>query len=339
MELTKVRSTSPKKDHNEPVSLVICAKNEESNLKNKLPKVLKQQYPVFETLIIDDNSEDHTALLIKKMQNKERYLTYHKVIQNNDGKKGALKIGLDYARHSWLLLTDADCSPKSGYWIQEMLNSAKAKKAKIILGYSPYYNNGSVLNQWIHFEGWLTGIQYLSFAIKGTPYMGVGRNLLYHRSILKPELLEKHMDLMSGDDDLTINQVAHKSNTHICISPDSFVMTDPVLSWLKYFRQKRRHFSTAHRYKFIHKLFLSLFSFSHLLFYVSILYIAVSYSFFWALIVYITRLILILPVAYKLMKKLDATFKLWMFPFLEISQCFFYILFSFAVLIPKKNTW
>ena len=55
-----------------PISLVICAFNEEANLTKNLPLWLKQDYlrngkPCFEVLVINDNSEDDTFYLLNRM--------------------------------------------------------------------------------------------------------------------------------------------------------------------------------------------------------------------------------------------------------------------------------
>jgi len=75
-------------------------------------------------------------------------------------------------------------------------NNNSSDKIKIILGYSPYETNGTNVGCWSHFEAWITALQYLSFAIKGYPYMGVGRNLLYHKELISEDTISKyaHMD-------------------------------------------------------------------------------------------------------------------------------------------------
>jgi len=272
------------------------------------------------------------------LQSKERYLNYYKVIKNKDGKKGALLMGIDISRHSWLLMTDADCKAQSR-WIIKLMSSAQRQNVKIILGYSPYLNSGSILHNWIHFESWITGVQYLSYAEVGLPYMGVGRNILYDKSILDKTTIEQNIDLSSGDDDLTINAISNAQNTGICLDPETFIYSQPSNTWKAYFSQKIRHFSTAHRYKLKHKMMLSLYSLSQLFFHVLIFLLLLHGAYALSLALYFLRLLFLIPIVKKLMAKLHASFKLWMFPFLDLGQTIFYLLFSFAVLFPKKKSW
>ncbi|HBK82800.1 MAG TPA: glycosyl transferase family 2, partial [Flavobacterium sp.] len=63
----------------------------------------------------------------------------------------------------------------------------------------------SFLNKIIRFETVLTAIQYFSWAKVGKPYMGVGRNLAYKKSVFFDNRgFMNHMKIKSGDDDLFI---------------------------------------------------------------------------------------------------------------------------------------
>ena len=43
------------------VSVIVCARNEDTNLKQHLPLLLRQDYPAFEVIVVDDNSDDGTV--------------------------------------------------------------------------------------------------------------------------------------------------------------------------------------------------------------------------------------------------------------------------------------
>ena len=59
-------------------------------------------------------------------------------------------------------------------------------------------------------------MQYLGMAIRGIPYMGVGRNLAYRRSLFFANNgYGAHNHLISGDDDLFVNSNATKANTTV----------------------------------------------------------------------------------------------------------------------------
>lgn len=128
------------------------------------------------------------------------------------------------------------------------------------------------LNKCIRYETFWTAIQYLSFAMAKLPYMGVGRNMAYKRKLFfSQNIFVKNPGLLSGDDDLFINEVATSSNTKVQLVPGSFVISSPKKTWDEWLHQKRRHISTGAHYRFKHQLLLGLNSLSHVLFYVSLL--------------------------------------------------------------------
>jgi hypothetical protein len=184
------------------------------------------------------------------------------------GKKFPLSIGIKSARNELLLLTDADCAPSSDQWIKQMVQSYD-EKTDIVLGYGPYLKVKGLLNFIIRYDTMMVAMQYLSFALAGLPYMGVGRNLSYRKSVfIKNKGFTSHYRIASGDDDLFINQVAKRKNTKIEINPESFMYSAPKTSFKNYFRQKRRHLTTGKYYKTRFKWLLGTYSGSQLVFWI-----------------------------------------------------------------------
>ena len=240
-----------------PVSIIICARNEAKNLEKNLPRILNQNYRSYEVIVVNDNSTDQTQNILLKFHIKNPILQSLDITNKpkGSGKKPALAAGIRAARHDVLLFTDADCQPTSKNWLREMQELIK-DKVEIGLGYGPYFSEKGFLNKFIRFETIFTAIQYFSFALAGHPYMGVGRNLIYKKRLFEDAGgFDKHAHLLSGDDDLFINEVATTDNIGILTKKNSFVYSAPKKSWKAYFRQKTRHLSTGKHYKFKHRKF------------------------------------------------------------------------------------
>lgn len=263
----KPQTATPKKI---PISVIVCAKNEEENVKKFVPLLAEQNYHTFEIVLIDDASSDETLEVFEEFEKQYPNIKLVKV-ENNEAfwgnKKFALTLGIKAAKYEYLLFTDADCYPASKDWITSMSSQFTAQK-NIVLGYGAYNKiANSFLNKIIRFETLLTATQYFSWAKMGKPYMGVGRNMAYKREeFFKVRGFMDHMKLRSGDDDLFINQAATGENTAICYLPDSFTYSEPKTSFKDWFTQKRRHVSTAKHYKMFDRNQLSLFYLSQLLF-------------------------------------------------------------------------
>lgn len=341
-----------KPNNTKAVSVLICAKNESQNLKQKLELFINQHYPKFELVLINDRSTDNTLEIMEsfKESNQER-LHYRNIsvkivnIQENElfwgSKKYALTLGIKAASYELLLFTDADCEPISNTWIQEMVNHFTAHKS-IILGYGSYrLIKNSFLNKIIRFETLITAIQYFSYAKIGNPYMGVGRNLAYTKTqFFESNGFGNHMHIRSGDDDLFINQVATQKNTSVCYTANSFTVSEPKTTFKEWSLQKRRHISTATYYKFHHQFLLGLFFLSQLLFWtLAPILLFFQFQLYWILGIigfrfFITYLIIGLA-AKKLKEK-----KLILFnPILELFLILSQLIFFFQNLISKPKHW
>jgi glycosyltransferase involved in cell wall biosynthesis len=241
------------------VSVIVCAWNELENLKELIPTLNSQEYKTFEVIIVDDRSWDGTYdyLLTECAEyQKIRFIRIEETPDHLSSKKYALTLGIKSAKHDVVLLTDADCRPQSSFWIKEMAACMTPEK-EIVLGFSPYFKAKGFLNNLIRYETFITALQYFSFALVGVPYMGVGRNLMYRKSLfLRNRGFARHTNILGGDDDLFMNDVANSENTAICLNPDAFMYSVPKTTWQTWYRQKRRHLSVSKYYKLQNKILL-----------------------------------------------------------------------------------
>ena len=334
-------------DNTPPVSVIICAKNEAENLETYLPYLVNQKYPDFELVLINDRSYDETSVILETYKKKYSFIkivTIEEADYFYGNKKYALTLGIKAATHDCLLLTDPNCKPKSEFWIQEMAQQFQASK-KIVLGYATYqYVPKSILNKLIRFETLMTALQYFSFAKIGSPYMGVGRNLMYSKAtFLKNKGFHQHIRLLSGDDDLLINQIATKENTSICVNEQAQIVSFPKDSFKNWILLKKRHISTAAFYKPTHKFFLSLYTLNRLLFWIvlptSLFYVESSFYQLIILGLITCKLIseyVVVGIAAKKLKEKGLTIFI---PILDICLLFFQIYLFVHNSIHKPKKW
>lgn len=260
-----------------PVSVIICAKNEADNLKERLKYVLDQDYPDFEVIVVNDQSTDDTELVLDEYKQKYPNLYVTEISHDRffrQGKKLALTIGIKAAKNEWLLLTDADCMPVSKNWIRQ-ISQHFTDQNDFVLGYGGYEERKGLLNKLVRYDAGFIAMQYYTFAESGMPYMGVGRNLAYRKSLfMKSRGFASHSRLMSGDDDLFVNENATKRRVAVSYNQDSFTSCVPKVSFYEWNIQKQRHFTTSDRYKGSHRLSLSLEPISRSYFFLSAVAVA-----------------------------------------------------------------
>ena len=337
----KVQQITPKRI---PISVIVCAKNEEDNVLNFIPILAEQNYPDYEIVLIDDASNDATLDIFEGFEKQYSNIRLVKV-QNNEAfwgnKKYALTLGIKAAKKEYLLFTDADCYPTSKDWITAMSSQFTMQKT-IVLGYGKYEKiPNSFLNKIIRYETLITAVQYFSWAKIGHPYMGVGRNLAYKKEeFFNVNGFIEHMQVRSGDDDLFINQAANGKNTTIAYSAESFTFSKPKTSYTDWLVQKRRHVATAHYYKPLDQLQLGAFYCSQLLF-LLLPILLLAFQFQWILVlslIALRYLVAWIVVGFSAGKLKENDIKFW-FPLVEIVLIFTQINIFIANIFSKPVHW
>ncbi len=253
-----------------PLSVIICAHDEVENLRRNLPAILEQDYPQFEVIVINDGekgeSEDYLTQLGDRYPN-----LYHSFVPDSSRyisrKKLAVTLGIRAARYDWLVLTEANCRPQSNQWLRLMARNFTSR-TEVVLGYSGYERGKSWLHRRASFDSLFTAMRYLGFALAGSPYMGIGRNLAYRKALFFDQKgFSAHLNLRRGDDDLFINQVACRSNTRVETDPAATVRMRPLPRAKDWREEKIGYASTARFFHGAQRWLLGFETFSRLLFY------------------------------------------------------------------------
>jgi cellulose synthase/poly-beta-1,6-N-acetylglucosamine synthase-like glycosyltransferase len=330
------------------ISVIVCAHDEEENLRALIPILLAQDHSNFEIIVVNDRSNDGTYDYLLKATSehtKLRMVTVRDVPRHMTGKKFALTMGIKAARHDWVLLTDADCRP-GPHWITGM-NQFLVDGKSLLIGYSPYEKYPGLLNSFIRFESLLTAIQYFGFAINGRPYMGVGRNLAYRRKLfLESKGFNDHLDLLGGDDDLFVNRHATSSNVAVAMGPGVLVYSVPKKTWRELFHQKLRHLSVGTRYRRGDRFLLGLFTITWILSafaWLALPFLGAQWPIAATLIA--VRLIILCTLFNVAPRTLGEPFEAnaaslgWKVPFLDFIYAFYYLVAGPIALVIKRVRW
>ena len=119
------------------ISVLIPARNEEENIETCLKSLQKQDYPNFEILVLDDNSEDRTAELVEGMaakDNRIRLIRGESLPEGWAGKPFACYQLAEKAKGSWLLFIDADTT-HAPHMLRSTLALALELKPSLLSGF------------------------------------------------------------------------------------------------------------------------------------------------------------------------------------------------------------
>ncbi len=325
-----------------PVSVIITSHSELNFLGDNLPFILEQDYPKFEVIVVNDNSDHDTSDFLKQLSldnEKLQIIELQKNLNWFKGKKFPLSIGIKSAKYNLVVLTDADCQPVSNQWLSELV-SARTPNTGIILGYSGYATT-SKINKLLRFSAFFDALFYLSMALAKIPFKGVGKNLSYTRPLFyQQQGFISHYIIKPGDDELFVNKAATGKNTQVVISPESKVVSIKPLTFGEWLKVEKTRLRLRKNFRFSHRFLLFIFSFSRLLFFglfAALLSLGVS----WIILlpVLVLRLITQWILFGRSMKKFTEK-NLWFWsPFFEIFIMFTDIIFWFILTFSRNRKW
>ncbi|RLA94172.1 MAG: hypothetical protein DRG25_03060 [Deltaproteobacteria bacterium] len=117
------------------VSVLVPARNEEQNIGNCLQALLEQDYSNLEIIVIDDQSTDKTAEIVKRFQKKNeaiKLISGKKLPPGWIGKNHALFQGVQEAGGEYLLFLDADVVLTSRHCISQIVKYAMEHETDLL---------------------------------------------------------------------------------------------------------------------------------------------------------------------------------------------------------------
>ncbi len=325
-----------------PASVIICARDAALHLEKHLEDWLSQDYPDFEVVVVDDCSADETAyLLVTEAKNHPRlkYVLMDPAVIKNGGKKLALTLGIKKAQYEHLVLTDADCVPSSNQWLKHMMSGFTEGKS-VVLGVAPINSKG-ILGGLIHYENMYTALNYLGMALRGKPYMGVGRSLAYTKTIYNSVGgFSAHHHIPAGDDDLFVQAVANNKNTQVIIEPEAYIYSKGPKNFQAYWRQRMRHLWVGKLYKSSISLKLSILPIFNLLFWIGIcLFLIFSSSWLYPVGLLMIKFIPEWILFFYKSRLLNMTIAAPFYPIWNLFHSLWYVFVGIRAFFKKKIIW
>ncbi len=184
------------------ISVLVAARNEESKLDKLLEKLRDQRYPIdaFEVIVIDDHSEDHSIVYAKRFIQQYRLGNFRVISAVGEGKKAALREGMNQAAGKYIAVTDADCLVSEG-WLSSMARALQQAGTRMLLGPVLLHPAKNLFER-------MQSLEFMSLigstggaAALQLPVMSNGANMLFEKkAALEVEKYRKDNSLQSGDD-------------------------------------------------------------------------------------------------------------------------------------------
>lgn len=235
-----------------PLSVILYACESCTHLRHNLTAILEQDYPQFEVIVITDGADDGSTDYLTQLQARYPHL-YHSFIPDSSRyishKKLGLTLGIRASKYDWLVITTPDCHPASNRWLRLMARNFTPATG-VVIGYSGYERGKGWLHKRAAYNALSQAMRYLGLADGGHPYMALGRNLAYRKELFyQNKGFSNHLNLLHGDDDLFVNQVATGHNTRIETDADAVMRRQPCARLKDWREEQIGYASTARFYK------------------------------------------------------------------------------------------
>ena len=323
-----------------PISVIIFAKNCASYLEKNITYFLNQKYPNFEILLVNNASFDETDDVIEQLKEKHPQLKIVDV-ENNEAfwgnKKYATTLAIKAAKYEHLLFTEANCVPKSEFWIAEMSKLFSEEKT-IVLGYKKLILGNNFTSYLIRFQHVLLTIQGFFAAKSLNPFMAFGENYGFTKTdFFRVKGFVNHIKIRDGKDDLFVRDAAQKNNASYQLSSESFIECETNYTFKSWFLEQRKKRILQKQYKLNHRFFLNFFMFTKIGFYALATYLFFVYSYQILLPIVLFYLFFKAIVMGLATKKLGEISVFFLSPVLDILLIFIQISIFIANLISKPN--
>jgi len=242
-------------------SIVIPFRNEAENLPRLLNSITKLNYPngFFEVILVDDDSEDDSVLIIEKIlktlsKQKNTLASTIRIIKNertsNSPKKDAITSAIKQSKHHWIITTDADCVlPK--YWLDTFDECIQINQPNCIVAPVTYHGKTSFFNRFQTLDILsLQGATIGGFGIQ-KPLMCNGANFAYLKSeFISVNGFQGNDTISSGDDIFILEKIWKKApkKVHYLKSKKAIVTTYPVKNIDQLIQQRLRWASKTSNY-------------------------------------------------------------------------------------------
>lgn len=210
------------------VSIIVYAHDEEAaSVLELLPLLLKQHYPHYEIIVVNDGAafEVLNAISLMECEHDNLYLTsVPETVYNVSRKKLGITLGIKAAKGDVVLLTEAHCRPVGQEWIASMVRNF-TPDVDVVLGYTRMNKSGARRGVGFYlYDRMIFVLRYMACAVMRRPFMGMSGNMAYRRdTFFANKGFSSTLNLHYGDDDLLINEIADRKNTRIELSDASIV--------------------------------------------------------------------------------------------------------------------
>lgn len=213
------------------VSILVYSHNQGEALVRNLPELLKQDYPAYEVIVLDDNSRDETQDVLTMMDQRYEHLFHSRIdekVRTMSHRKLAVLLGTKAAHYDLIVMTQAQCLPGSDQWLSNLVSHFRNPGVEVVLGPVVYDRRASFLSRFAQYDLFHRLVRMFGLTLSVRPYAGWGQNLAFRKSTFYAngsQGYQRHLSIQPGEDDLFVSDIARGHNVAVECRSGS-LMTD-----------------------------------------------------------------------------------------------------------------
>ena len=325
-----------------PISVIITSRNYEEELKKIIPVLLKQDYPDFQVVVVDDCSSDGTEWYLSNLKLEYGNLKTTRIIQETDFPNAlALTVGIRAATNEWMIFLNPLCLIPDRNWLKNYAEHLRPNR-ETVYGYVNFSTCKGWMHHLIHCDIFNSFIMSGSARYLGLP-MPVGDiNLAYRRSgFLDRKGFAAVLESPFCENELYTNEISTRGNSHYLMQKGTAVSYDEEVGWIDFVNFKKKELLLKQKFTVGQRLYLWVDSNSRMAFdVVMIILVVISPWRFWIAGIWLFKNIIELIWGIIAMRRLNEKN---LFPWMGLLKTFMPLIngafFVNQIFIGNKRKW
>jgi glycosyltransferase involved in cell wall biosynthesis len=240
-----------------PVSLIICSRNYEDELKVILPELLNQDYPEFQVVVVNDCSYDGTEWYLSNLKLEYSNLKTTRILQETDFPNAlALTVGIRAASNDWMIFLNPLCIIPGKNWLKSYAENLLPGK-EAVFGYVNISSSKGSMRNMLRYEYFSSFI--LSGAARGLglPMPVTDMNIAYKKSpFIDKKGFAAVLESPFCENELYLNEISNRRNSVIIMNKESSIGYSDEIGWHDFVNFKKKQLLLKQKFTVGQRLFL-----------------------------------------------------------------------------------
>lgn len=217
-------------------------------VEERLPKILAQNYPDFEVVIVYVGHDTDFYADLERLKQSFPLITTTKIHLDPRfpiSRKMALNVGIKSAHYECMVFTSTEAYPQTDRWLSLMAKGFM--RGEIVVGYCGVERRKGLTNYLVRNWRMMHAADWIARAVARRPYRGILHNFGFTKRIYFGVNGFSHLNMNIGEDDLFMQRVMTRDNVSVILSPRATVR-EKAWDGMGWWMSQLRYYGSAFRF-------------------------------------------------------------------------------------------